>query len=71
MTYVQFAFLLQIPESSTWLIGRSRFKDAKKSLRWLRGWATAEAVEEEYQSLLSNNRDPIRKKPSESTLQGV
>ncbi|CAH0753944.1 unnamed protein product [Bemisia tabaci] len=66
---VTFVLMTPIPESSTWLIGRSRFKDAKKSLRWLRGWVTAEAVEEEYQSLLSNNRDPIRKKPSESTLQ--
>lgn len=41
----------QIPESPQWYLSKNRSADAKKSLCWLRGWVSYEAVAEEFNDL--------------------
>ncbi|CAB0001158.1 unnamed protein product, partial [Nesidiocoris tenuis] len=43
--------LTQIPETPLWLMARGREADAKKSLQWLRGWVSPQAVEKEVNEL--------------------
>ncbi|KAJ0183839.1 hypothetical protein K1T71_000262 [Dendrolimus kikuchii] len=43
--------LFFIPESPHWLASRKRYAEAKKSLQWLRGWTTADAVEQELKDI--------------------
>lgn len=44
-------FLLQVPETPHWLLSKKRTKHAEKSLRWLRGWTTKQAVAHEFHEL--------------------
>lgn len=41
----------QVPESPHWLISKDRFKDAQKSLQWLRGWVSPQTVHKEFVEL--------------------
>lgn len=41
----------KIPETPVWLLSKNREKDALKSLCWLRGWTSTEAVRDEFDSL--------------------
>lgn len=41
----------QIPETPQWLLSKNRVSDAEKSLRWLRGWVSSEAVAQEFHDL--------------------
>lgn len=43
--------LFFIPESPTWLIRKERFKEAIRSLQWLRGWVPEYKVEKEFNML--------------------
>lgn len=38
----------QIPETPLWLLSKKRDADALKSLQWLRGWVSAQAVRREF-----------------------
>ncbi|XP_031636109.1 facilitated trehalose transporter Tret1-like [Contarinia nasturtii] len=40
-----------IPETMQWLLSKNRTADAEKSLRWLRGWVSSEAVAQEFNDL--------------------
>uniref|UniRef100_A0A1B0G9I1 Major facilitator superfamily (MFS) profile domain-containing protein n=1 Tax=Glossina morsitans morsitans TaxID=37546 RepID=A0A1B0G9I1_GLOMM len=40
-----------VPESPIWLIRAQRFREALKSLQWLRGWVTEHDVKEEFNRL--------------------
>ncbi|XP_031635122.1 facilitated trehalose transporter Tret1-like isoform X2 [Contarinia nasturtii] len=44
-------FISFMPETPIWLISRNRQEDALKSLRWLRGWVDAKAVQNEFNDL--------------------
>ncbi|XP_014248558.1 facilitated trehalose transporter Tret1-like isoform X2 [Cimex lectularius] len=48
-------YVIDIPESPVWLVSKRRYDDAKKSLKWLRGWTSDEEVEEEFHTILYNN----------------
>lgn len=51
--------LFIVPESPHWLVINGRTEEAKKSLAWLRGWTTPEAVSVEHRELcLSLGKDP-------------
>lgn len=51
--------LFFIPESPHWLIMKNRLEDARKSLRWLRGWTTEENIELEFRELCQYlNKNP-------------
>lgn len=41
----------QIPETAAWLLSRNRYVEAEKSLRWVRGWASSEAVAQEFNDM--------------------
>ncbi|CAH2034183.1 unnamed protein product, partial [Iphiclides podalirius] len=43
--------LFFVPESPHWLVSRQRHAEARKSLQWLRGWTTPQAVEEELKDI--------------------
>ncbi|GBP96966.1 Facilitated trehalose transporter Tret1 [Eumeta japonica] len=49
------AMVLLVPETPIWLISKGRKKEALKSLCRLRGWASPEAVKDEFDKLLSYN----------------
>lgn len=40
-----------VPETPMWLLSKNRPSDAEKSLRWLRGWVSKQAVAQELQTL--------------------
>ncbi|CAH0381780.1 unnamed protein product [Bemisia tabaci] len=41
----------QIPDSPIWLLSQGRPTHALKSLQWLRGWTSAELVQEEFEKM--------------------
>ncbi|CAG5008347.1 unnamed protein product [Parnassius apollo] len=43
--------LFFVPESPHWLVSKKRHADARKSLQWLRGWTTPQAVEAELKDI--------------------
>lgn len=40
-----------VPETPLWLLSKGKVEAARKSLQWLRGWVSPEAVQEEFQQL--------------------
>uniref|UniRef100_A0A1B0DJE9 Major facilitator superfamily (MFS) profile domain-containing protein n=1 Tax=Phlebotomus papatasi TaxID=29031 RepID=A0A1B0DJE9_PHLPP len=40
-----------VPETPLWLLSKGKVEPARKSLQWLRGWVSPEAVQEEFQQL--------------------
>ncbi|XP_075991166.1 facilitated trehalose transporter Tret1 isoform X2 [Anticarsia gemmatalis] len=50
-TVLAIIVLCFIPESPHWLVSKRRYNDARKSLQWLRGWTTPNAVEQELQDI--------------------
>ncbi|XP_055542460.1 facilitated trehalose transporter Tret1-like [Wyeomyia smithii] len=40
-----------VPETPMWLLSKDRKEDARKSLQWLRGWVSPQAVEKEFQEM--------------------
>lgn len=48
---ISFTLLFFVPESPHWLILKNRLSDARKSIAWLRGWATLEEIEPEFKEL--------------------
>ncbi|CAH0381581.1 unnamed protein product [Bemisia tabaci] len=57
---ITIAVMTQIPESPTWLLGKNRLDDAKRSLCWLRGWISNEEIEEEFQNLVNYTRNSAK-----------
>ncbi|KAL3282157.1 hypothetical protein HHI36_005352 [Cryptolaemus montrouzieri] len=49
-----FCLLYVIPETPTWLVSKKRYKEAKESLAWLRGWVEIEKVDKEYKELFAH-----------------
>lgn len=41
-------FFLQIPETPYWLLSKNKVQKAEKSLMWLRGWTTKQAIAHEF-----------------------
>ncbi|CAH2103571.1 unnamed protein product [Euphydryas editha] len=50
-TVIALVALCFIPESPHWLVAKKRHDDAKKSLQWLRGWTSPQAVEDELRDI--------------------
>lgn len=47
--------LLKVPESPIWLLSKNKSKEALKSLQWLRGWVSSDAVYNEFVELQRYN----------------
>lgn len=43
--------LFFVPETPQWFLSRNRHAEAEKSLRWVRGWASREAVAQEFNEM--------------------
>lgn len=65
--------LFFVPESPHWLVSKKRIKEARKSLQWLRGWTTPEAVEDELREIENIFKtDKVKAgAPQETFAQGV
>ncbi|XKL61691.1 hypothetical protein PGB90_001524 [Kerria lacca] len=44
-------YILCLPESPIWLLSKGRVNQCRKSLRWLNGWTTDVAIEQEFTEL--------------------
>ncbi|XP_031344079.1 facilitated trehalose transporter Tret1-like isoform X2 [Photinus pyralis] len=53
---LSFILLCFMPESPHWLIMRNKIQQAQKSLAWLRGWTTFDAVKEEFDAMCLSHR---------------
>ncbi|XP_059472405.1 facilitated trehalose transporter Tret1-like [Neocloeon triangulifer] len=53
-----FCCLFLVPDSPYWLATKGRVAEAHKSLAWLRGWVTQEAVQDEFNYLLETVKTP-------------
>lgn len=42
---------MQVPETPLWLLSKNRKDDAQKSLQWLRGWVSPQAIEKEFSEM--------------------
>lgn len=40
-----------VPETPYWLLSKNRTEDARRSLQWLRGWVSADAVDQEFREI--------------------
>lgn len=59
---LSFVLLFFVPESPHWLILKNRLLDARKSIAWLRGWTSLEAIEPEFKDLcryIANQDQPV------------
>ncbi|XP_062561783.1 facilitated trehalose transporter Tret1-like [Armigeres subalbatus] len=56
-----------VPETPMWLLSKNRNDDARKSLQWLRGWVSPEAVEKEFQDMQRYNRTAAQCTPCQKT----
>ncbi|XP_017785422.1 PREDICTED: facilitated trehalose transporter Tret1-like [Nicrophorus vespilloides] len=63
---VSFILLFFVPESPHWLISKNRNDEAKKSLAWLRGWTTMEAIENEYKEVYKE----VKRKEFDGNMNG-
>ncbi|CAH0716177.1 unnamed protein product, partial [Brenthis ino] len=50
-TILSVVALCFVPESPHWLVCRKRYDEARKSLQWLRGWTSSQAVENELKDI--------------------
>ncbi|XP_017071863.1 facilitated trehalose transporter Tret1 isoform X1 [Drosophila eugracilis] len=57
-----------VPESPVWLIREQRFREAVKSLQWLRGWVPEHMIEAEFNQLYD---ELITQKAIELSAEGV
>lgn len=55
--FLAFNAVFLVPESPYWLYKKNRVEDAQKSLKWLRGWTSFKAIEEEFHSVASSVED--------------
>uniref|UniRef100_A0A0A9WSX5 Facilitated trehalose transporter Tret1 n=4 Tax=Lygus hesperus TaxID=30085 RepID=A0A0A9WSX5_LYGHE len=54
--------LTQVPETPLWLMAQGREEDARKSLQWLRGWVSPQAVQNEVTELKRYAEEAKKKK---------
>lgn len=57
-----------VPESPVWLIREQRFREAVKSLQWLRGWVPEHMIEAEFNQLYD---ELITQKAIELSADGI
>lgn len=55
--FLAFNAVFLVPESPYWLYSKKRIEDAQKSLKWLRGWTSFKAIENEFASVASSVED--------------
>ncbi|XP_022223288.2 facilitated trehalose transporter Tret1 isoform X2 [Drosophila obscura] len=65
---ITIVMLCFVPESPVWLIREQRFREAVKSLQWLRGWVPEHKIEAEFNQLYD---ELITQKAIELTADGV
>ncbi|XP_026850637.1 facilitated trehalose transporter Tret1 isoform X1 [Drosophila persimilis] len=65
---ITIVMLCFVPESPVWLIREQRFREAVKSLQWLRGWVPEHKIEAEFNQLYD---ELITQKAIECTADGV
>ncbi|XP_017018575.1 facilitated trehalose transporter Tret1 isoform X2 [Drosophila kikkawai] len=65
---ITIVMLCFVPESPVWLIREQRFREAVKSLQWLRGWVPEHKIEAEFNQLYD---ELITQKAIELTADGI
>lgn len=55
--FLAFNAVFLVPESPYWLYSKKRVEDAQNSLKWLRGWVSFKAIENEFQSVVNSVED--------------
>ncbi|XP_058447288.1 uncharacterized protein LOC131427791 [Malaya genurostris] len=68
---ISFLLLFFVPESPVWLIGKGKYKQAQRSLAWLRGWEPVEEVEKEFYDIRKHMDESVERDKDYTVIQHI
>ncbi|XP_058825729.1 uncharacterized protein LOC131685795 isoform X2 [Topomyia yanbarensis] len=68
---ISFLLLFFVPESPVWLTGKGKYKQAQRSLAWLRGWTSVEEVELEFYEIRKHIEGSVERDKDYTVIQKI